>query len=110
VFALGYNNGLPSELDGPKESLIREEYVKDQPRRFLYSAAYFAAHETECMGNLEKITSSDNVFPLADKFANTGFSVLSDLMKKYDDKALALKLIADMDDMNAQFLSDFGEQ
>lgn len=110
VFALGYNNGLPSELDGPKESLIREEYVKDQPKRFLYSAAYFAAHEAECMGNLEKITSSENVFPLADKFANTGFSVLSDLMKKYDDKALALKLIADMDDMNAQFLSDFGEQ
>ena len=110
AFALGFNNGLPSELDGPKESLIREEYVKDQPRRFMYSAAYFAAHETDCMSNLEKITSSDNVFPLADKYANTGFSVLSDLMKRYDDKALALKLIADMDEMNAKFLADFGEQ
>lgn len=107
--ALGYNNGLPSELDGPKESLIREEYVKDQPKRFIYSAAYFAAHETDCMNNLEKINSSDNVFPLADKYANTGFNVLSDYMKKYDDRALAIKLIADMDEMNAQFLADLQE-
>lgn len=110
AFALGYNNGLPSELDGPKESLIREEYVKEQPKRFLYSAAYFAAHENECVDNLEKIASSDNVFHLADKFANTGFSVLSDLMNKYDDKALALKLIAEMDEMYARFLADHDEE
>lgn len=110
AFALGYNNGLPSELDGPKESLIREEYVKEQPKRFLYSAAYFAVHKNECVDNLENIASSDNVFPLADKFANTGFSVLSDLMNKYDDKALALKLIADMDEMYARFLEDHDEE
>lgn len=110
AFALGYNNGLPSELDGPKESLIREEYVKEQPKRFLYSAAYFAVHKNESVDNLENIASSDNVFPLADKFANTGFSVLSDLMNKYDDKALALKLIADMDEMYARFLEDHDEE
>ena len=110
VVALGYNNGLPSELDAPKESFIREEYVKDQPKRFMYSAAYFATHEKECIENLEKISNSDIVFPLIDKYANTGFSVLSDLMKKYDDQTLALKLIGDMDEMNAKFLADFGEQ
>lgn len=110
VFALGYNNGLPSDLDAPKESFIREEYVKDLPKRFTYSAAYFATHEKECMDDIEKLTNTDIVFPLIDKYANTGFSVLSDLMKKYDDLALALKLIGDMDEMNAEFLADFGEQ
>ena len=62
------------------------------------------------MNNLEEINSSDNVFPLADKYANTGFNVLSDYMKKYDDRALAIKLIADMDEMNAQFLADMEEK
>ena len=76
----------------------------------MYSAAFFTTHEKDCIENLEKISNTDIVFPLIDKYANTGFCVLADLMKKYDDQALALKLIGDMDEMNAKFLADFGEQ
>ena len=44
-----------------------------------------------------------------DKYANTGFSVLADYMKDLGEKALAMKLIAEMDEMNVQFLQDFAE-
>lgn len=109
VLALGYNNGLPVELEN-KESFIREEYLKDSPMRFAYSAIYFATHENDCNENVEKVTNPDIVFPLIDKYANNGFSVMADLMNQHSDTALAYKLIAEMDDMNAIFLHDFGEE
>lgn len=107
ALALGYHRGYPSDLDGGKESFIREEYVKDSNQRFYYSAIYFAVNEKN---GIEDITDREKVFPLMDKYANTGFSIISDYMSKYADNALALKLIAEMDEMYTKFKADFGEK
>lgn len=107
VLALGYNNGLPTDLDTPKESFVREEYINNN--RYLYAAVYFSKHEQKCIENIESLTDKDNIHILMDKYANTGFSVLADYMKDFGEKALAMKLIAEMDEMNMQFLHDFAE-
>lgn len=104
MLALGYNNGLPTELESAKESLIREEYVNNQ--RFIYSAVYFTAHESGCIENIEEITNVDKIFLLMDKYANTGFSVITDYMRDLGEMALAYKLIPEMDEMYEQFLQD----
>lgn len=104
VLALGFNNDLPTELDSPKESFIRGEYVNNE--RYLYSSVYFLRHEKDCIEDIEKISDTEAVYHLMDKYANTGFSVLADYMREYGDKALAMKLIAEMDEMNEHFLTD----
>lgn len=38
-------------------------------------------------------------FAVADKYANTGFSIMSDYMKENSTKALTMKLIAEMEEM-----------
>lgn len=52
---------------------------------------------------MEEIADVDKVFALADKYANTGFSVMSDYIKEHDAYALAMKLLANMDEMYEQY-------
>ena len=98
ALALGYNQGWPTDLDA-KESFVREENVNHSNWRFMYSAVYFDAHEKKCVDNIENIINTDEIFTLMDKYANTGFSILSDYIKEHGDNALAFKLIAEMDEM-----------
>lgn len=95
MVALGYNSGYTSEFEGPKDSLVREEYVKDNNITHAFSALYFCENKE----HIEDIANKDKVYPLADKYANTGFSVISDYMKEYSQHALAMKLMAEMDEM-----------
>jgi hypothetical protein len=99
ALALGYNQGFPTDLDA-KESFVREENVNHSNLRFMYSAVYFEAHEKKCVDNIENIINTDEIFSLMDKYANAGFSILSDYIKEHGDNALAFKLIAEMDEMN----------
>lgn len=107
ALALGINNGLPTEFDSQKESLIREEYVGNT--RFMYSSLYFTTHEQKCLENIEDITNTDEIYKLMDKYANTGFSVLADYMKDISGPALAYKLIPEMDEMFEHFLQELAE-
>ena len=107
--ALGYNQGYPSNLEGGKESFIREEYVRDASDRFKFAALYYAHTEKEHNSELSNVTQADMVYPIIDKYANTGFSVISDYMKSYTEKELAYKLIGEIDEMYEKFAQDFPE-
>ena len=52
---------------------------------------------------VEEVTDTDKVFALADKYANTGFSVIEDYMNECSPNALAMKLLADMDKMYEEY-------
>lgn len=103
MVALGFVSGYPSDFDGAKDSLVREEYTKNNNICYAFSALYFYDNKEK----VEEIADTDKVFALADKYANTGFSVISDYMKEYSPNALAMKLLADMDDMYEQYKDSF---
>lgn len=102
MVALGYNSGYASDFDGSKDSLVREEYVKDNNITHAFSALYFCENKE----HVEDIASTDKVYPIADKYANTGFSVISDYMKEYSQHSLAMKLIQEMDEMYENIKED----
>ncbi len=103
MVALGFESGYPSEFDGPRESLVREEYAKTNNICYAFSAIYFNENKEK----VEEIADKDKVFALADKYANTGFSVMSDFMKDFSSHALAMKLLTDIDKMYAQYKDSF---
>lgn len=103
MVALGFESGYPSEFDGSKESLVREEYAKTNNICYAFSALYFNDNKEK----VEEITDRDRVFALADRYANTGFSVMSDYINEYSPYALAMKLIADMDNMYEKYKDSF---
>ena len=99
MVALGFASGYASDFDGAKDSLVREEYTKNNNICYAFSAIYYNDNKDK----VDEITDVDKVFALADKYANTGFSVISDYMNEYSENSLAMKLIADMDSMYEQY-------
>ena len=59
------------------------------------------------MSDGNQIADTEKVFALADKYANTGFSVMADYINEYSQNALAMKLLADMDNMYEQYKDSF---
>ena len=103
MVALGFVSGYPSDFDGAKDSLVREEYTKNNNICYVFSALYFNDNQDK----VDEIADTDKVFALADKYANTGFSVMSDYINEYSQKALTMKLLADMDVMYDQYKDSF---
>lgn len=99
MVALGFDRGYPSDFDGARESLVREEYTKNNNICYAFSALYFNDNKD----SVEEIADTDKVFALADKYANTGFSVMADYINEFSQNALAMKLLADMDAMFEQY-------
>lgn len=103
MVALGFEHGYPSDLDGVKDSFVREEYTKNNNMCYAFSALYFNSNKEK----VEEIAETDKVFALADKYANTGFSVMSDYMNEYNQHSLAMKLLAEMDELYEQYKDSF---
>lgn len=99
MVALGYNAGYTTDFEGTKDSLVREEYVKSNNLNHAFSALYFEEHTD----SVEDVANTDAVYSLADKYANTGFSVISDYMNENSQHTLALKLFAEMDSMYEKY-------
>lgn len=103
MVALGFVSGYPSDFDGAKDSLVREEYAKNSNIFYVFSALFFNDNKDK----VEEIADTDKVFALADKYANTGFSVMSDYINEYSQNALAMKLLTDIDTMYEEYKNSF---
>lgn len=57
--------------------------------------------------DLENIVSTECTFSLADEYANTGFSVLSDYMKNKSEETLMWELLRETDEMFEEYEKDF---
>lgn len=93
MLALGYNAGYQSDFEGSKDSLVREEYVKDSNIKHAFAAVYFGEHPDK----VEDVADTDKVYAITDKYVNTGFSVITQHLKDYSEHALAMKLLNEMD-------------
>lgn len=105
ALALGYKRGYPTDLADAKDSLVREEYVNNY--RFLYSSLYYSefinkGHKDQ----LDEIIYSDKTFPLADRYANTGFDIIKDMMNTEPEEVIVFKLIQEMDEMFQEFKAE----
>lgn len=78
------------------DSFVRTEYLGNYEA--LLSSIYF---DTQLKGNIENIDNickRDDVYAMAEKYANTGFGILKEWYETMDEEALYFKLIGYMND------------
>ena len=76
-------------------TFVRVEYLNNFDA--LFSALYFDEKLKNNTEAIDDICNRDDVYTLAEKFANSGFGVLEDWFKNIDEETLMYKLISYMD-------------
>ncbi|AZV56430.1 hypothetical protein [Clostridium sp. AWRP] len=92
AMALGMDT-TPTEVK-QKETFIRDEYIKIKHDAFFYSAFIYKMEDKE---NFDAIKNIDNVYEFAEKYANTGFDLIDDMMKTKSESVSELELVKEMD-------------
>lgn len=92
AMALGMDT-VPTEVKQP-DTFIRDEYVKMKHDAFLYAAFI---HNMEDKNDLDEVSNKDQVYKLAQSYANTGFDLLGDMMENKTEAVAELELIKEMD-------------
>lgn len=99
AFALGVKEGYKTNSEH-KEGFILESAAKgkDLALSFIYSVAL---QDLLKEGRESEITDTDVVYGIAEGYANTGFSVLTNMIpdfNKYDEEALIYEIIEILDE------------
>jgi len=81
---------------GSIDSFVRIEYLKDDCPALLSSLYYEKILKDE-PDKIDDICNRDEVYELAEKYANTGFGILKEWSESLEEEALFYKLIAYMD-------------
>ncbi len=92
AMALGMDT-LPTEVKQP-DTFIRDEYVRTQHDSFLYAAFI---HNMENKNDLDAVSNKEQVYKLAQSYANTGFNLIGDMMENKTEAVTELELIKEMD-------------
>lgn len=100
AIALGLET-LPTELI-QKDTFIRDEYVTTKYEAFLYS---LFAHLLNDKKNIDEIIYKDKVYELAQKYANTGFSLIGEMMNSKPESVSVLEMVAEMDQEYNKYFS-----
>lgn len=101
AMALGMDT-VPTEVKQP-DTFIRDEYVKNKHDAFLY-AAYI--HYLENKDDLDCVANKDQVYKLAQNYANTGFDLIGDMIENKTEAVAELELLKELDE---QYENYFGE-
>lgn len=84
----------PTDIQSPT-SFVRAEYLGNYEP--LFSALYFDEVLKENTDKIDDICNRDEVYTLAEKYANTGFGILKEWTEAEDEEATMYKLISFMD-------------
>ena len=76
-------------------SFVRTEYLGNYEA--LLSALYYEDKLKDNTDQIDDLCNRDEVYALAEKYANTGFSILKDWNENLDEETLFYKLIGRMD-------------
>lgn len=106
ALALGISAGFPSELQG-KNDLFRNETIGTD--RHLYNAVYFDQKLDGNENRIDEILSDENVFPIVEKYAESGFSRIADAHRNKNDYTFTLELIKEMNEIYNDFKEDYTE-
>ena len=92
--AIGVETGIPTKLENVYPGgLILEKSIDSRTKALMY-ALFIGQLDT---GDLDKITKKDAVYSLAQEYANTGFEILEDYMRKKKDFTLIWELLEELD-------------
>lgn len=94
AMALGINTGCPTKLDNV-DSFVLDQSIKMHHRALMYALYIGKIQEKD---NLEESVNLESVYDLAQRYANTGFSVIEDYMNTKQDSVLQWELIKEMDE------------
>ena len=78
-------------------SFVRTEYLGNYEA--LLSALYYEDNLKDNTDQIDDICNRDEVYALAEKYANTGFGILKDWNEHLDEETLFYKLIGWMDNL-----------
>lgn len=98
AMALGMDT-VPTEVKQP-DTFVRDEYVKTKHDAFLYAAFI---HNMEDKTDLDAVSNKEQVYKLAQSYANTGFNLLGDMMENKTEAVAELELIKEMDESFKDF-------
>lgn len=94
AMALGINTGCPTKLEN-QDSFVLDQSIKMHHRALMY-ALYIGKIKDK--NNLDECVNLESVYDLAQRYANTGFSVIEDYLKTKQDSVLQWELIKEMDE------------
>jgi len=77
------------------DSFVRTEYLANYEA--LLSCLYFDEYLKDNTDHIDDICNRDNVYSLAEKYANSGFGVLKEWNENLDEETLFYKLMGYMD-------------
>lgn len=103
AFALGYNRAYPTKLDR-KVSFVRQEGIGNE--KFLYESVYYKQVVDGDADKVDKILEEPSIFAMAEEFAETGFSIISDARKNDTAENFCLSLLSELDEMYKEFEED----
>lgn len=98
AIALGIVEGkkpTPPSTIGPIDSFVRTEYLANYEA--ILSCLYYYKELKDHQDLIDNICNRDEVYTLAEQYANAGFGVLKEYVEKIDDETLLYKLISYMD-------------
>lgn len=85
----------PLSKNGPSDTFVRTSYLNEYDT--LLSALFFDKKIKDDTEKIDDICNWDDVYALAEEYANSGFSVLEKWSTEIDQEILMLKLIDYMD-------------
>lgn len=96
----------PSEIQSVN-SFTRVSYIKDYEA--LLSALYYEDKLKDNTDQIDDICNRDDVYALAEKYANTGFGILKSWNENLDEETLFYKLIGWMDSRYLEIKDEVNE-
>lgn len=97
----------PTQEVGPATTFVRTEFLTNcEP---LLSSLYYSDYLKDNPDAIDDICNRDEVYGLAEKYANTGFGILKSYTETLDEEALFYKLISYMDKEYANIIDEVNE-
>lgn len=94
ALALGLKDGHPKPLS-TSSSFIRTSYVDNI--LFQYKGVFFDKNLSTQLADIDEITDTDKALVLVEQYANTGFDILANMKKDYEDIHLMKKFLNELD-------------
>jgi len=97
AMSLGFNGGIKTPLKKGKEGLARLDYFKEEHISMMKSIAVMDAK------NVEILTNEEEIYCIAEEYANTGIRLLKGLKVDVDSSSFVKKLAAQLLDILNNF-------
>ncbi len=101
AMALGLDT-VPTEVKQP-DTFVRDEYVKNKHDAFLYAVFI---HDLDDKNDLDCVAQKEQVYKLAQNYANTGFDLIGDMMDNKIESVVELELIKELDEKYMEYFGD----